>query len=114
MDAEAALNRLVQPLDLLDPVFSGKRRKNRLVEPGQEQFHLPIADQPAELIQVRRIMGFQPFQKRAREMEYDGKEAVARQTLQDRAVHVANVLLKHVIEVADRLVKMKTEDKADR
>ncbi len=45
-------------------------------------------------------------------MQDGGKEVRVCEMLEDRAVHVPNVLLENMIEVADRLMQMKAEDES--
>src|SRR5215216_2993530 len=112
--AEAAANRLVHPLDLLDPVGAGQRGKHGLIEAGQEQLHPTIAHQLPEEVQVRGVVGLQPLEQWARQMEHERQEASGGEMLQNWTVDVLDMLLEDVIEVADRLMQVETEDEADR
>src|SRR5690349_14567599 len=112
--SEPPANRLVHPLDLFHSIGSRQRGQYRLVEAGQQQLDLTIADQTAELVEICALMLFEPFQQRSGKVQHDRREAVSRQSFQDRAVDVADVLLEDVVEVADRLVQVKAEDEADR
>jgi len=45
-------------------------------------------------------------------MKDDREKPMRRKSLQDGAIDIANVLLKHMVEVADRLVQMETKDES--
>ena len=59
-------------------------------------------------------MGFEPFEQRTGQVQHRRQEIVRREVLQDRPVHIFNVLHEDMIEVPDRLMQMEAEDESDR
>jgi hypothetical protein len=107
-------NGIVHPLDLLDSVCPRQGDQHRLVEPGQEQLDLAVAHQAAELIEISRVMLFEPLEQRSREMEHGRQKATAGQMLENGTIHVLEVLLEDVVKVADRLVEVEAKHEPDR
>src|ERR687898_2257656 len=105
VDPKAVANRLVHPLDLLDPIGAGQRGKHGLVEAGQEQLHMTITHQLPKEVQVRGIVGLRPFEQRTRQMQHDRQEAATGEMLQNWTVYVLDVLLEDMVEIADRLMQ---------
>ena len=110
--SEAPFDRLAHPVDLLDPVEPGQRRQHGLVEPREQQLQAPVHGEPRDPVEQRGFVPFEPLEQRTRHVDGDGEEFPLREPLQERAVHVAHVLLEHVVEVAHRLVEMDAEGEA--
>ena len=101
-------------MDLLHPVGARQRGEDRLVEPREEELQPAVGREPAELVEVARLVGLEPLEQRAGKMEDGGKELALGEPLQQRAVDVLHVLAEDVVEVPDRLVEMETEDEPER
>ena len=111
---EAALDRLVHPADLLHPVRPGQRGEHRLVEAGQEHLDLPVGGETGQAIEIGGLVPLQPLEQRPREVQHDGEEVALAQPVEQRAIDVIDVLGEDVVEVADRLMQVQSEDEADR
>jgi hypothetical protein len=59
-------------------------------------------------------MLFEPFQERPGQVQHGRKKIPGGEPLEDRTIHVGDVLREDVVEVADGLMEMKAKDKADR
>src|ERR1041385_2790699 len=112
--AEPPRDRLAHPLDLLEAVFPEQRNEDGLVEPREQQLHAPFAREPADQVEQSPFVRFEPLEQRTGEMDGNGEKLPLRQPLEKRPVHVAHVLLEHVIEISNRLVEVDPEGKSDR
>jgi hypothetical protein len=110
---EAVTYGFVHPLDLLHPIGTGERRQHGLVEPGEEQLHPSIADEPPEEVEVPSVVRLQPLEQRAGEMQDHGEKISSGKALQNRPIDVSDMLLEDMIEVADWLMEMEAEDKPE-
>jgi hypothetical protein len=115
LDPEAPLQGVPHGHDLFDPVLPQQHREDRLVVPGQQQLHLTLRREDADVVEkVASIRScLKPGQERAREMEGEGEALLPAQRGEQRAIHVPKVILEDDIEVAHRLVKVEAEREAD-
>ena len=111
--AEARADRLVQPLDLLDPVLARERRQHRLVEAGEQELDPAVGGEPAEPVEVGGLVELEPLEQRSAQVQHDRQELPVGERVEQRAVHVLDVLGEDVIEVADGLMEVQAEREAD-
>ncbi len=57
-------------------------------------------------------MLLQPLEQRAGDVQRQGEEARSRRTLDDRPIHVADVIGHDVVEIPDRLMQVQAEDES--
>ncbi len=114
LDTEAALDRVPHPAHLLDPVHPRERRQDGLVETGRAATPACPTARARKPVEVRRLVRLQPLQQRPREVQHGRKEVGSLQLVEQRAIHVVEVLREDAIEVADGLVQVQPDDEAKR
>src|SRR5882762_2728890 len=114
LDAEAAPDRLPHPADLVEPISPRKRRQHRLVESRQQQLDLAVRRQATDRVEVGGGVRLEPLEQRPRDVQREGQEPLRGEPLDQRQVHVPQVVLEDVVEVPYRLVEVHPEDEAYR
>ena len=114
LDPEAALNRLAHPRHLLDPIGGDERGEHRLVESGQQKLDVTVRRQASDQVEVARVMRFQPFEQRARDVQREREKPSLHEPLHQRPVNVAQMIGEHMVEVPHRLMQVHAEHEADR
>ena len=64
LHTEAPLQVLAHAADLLEPIGAGQRRQDRLVESREQQLQPAIGGQPANHVEPRRVVLFEPLEQR--------------------------------------------------
>ena len=62
--AEALLQVVAHPADLLQAIFSWQRCQNRLVESGEQQLEFAVCRQSADHVEPGGVVPLQPFEQR--------------------------------------------------
>ena len=108
---EAPLHRFVHPLDLLHAIRAAARAPARRSRRGESRPCPPMRrSQPVE---VGGLVALEPLRAGPRGAG-DRRKATAGEPIEQRAVDVLDVLGEHVVEVADRLMEVESENEADR
>jgi hypothetical protein len=111
-DPEAAPESLLHPADLIQAIPARQRGEHGLVEPGQQELHPPVRGEAPESVHPRRCVHVEPLEQRTGNVEDDREEISRGQAVEQRGVHVVQVLLKNVVEVPHRLVQVQAENEA--
>jgi len=73
-----------------------------------------VRGQPSDQVEIGRVMGFEPLEQRARDVQREGEEASLGEPLDQRPIDVPQVIGEHMVEVSHRLMQMHAEHEADR
>ena len=110
---KATLEILAQATDLLEPVGPRQRGQDRLVEARQQHLEMPVGHVPADGVEPRRIVAFEPLEQRTGDVQGERKEPGSRGPLDEWPIHIAHVIRHHMIEVSHRLMQVEPKHKAD-
>ncbi len=99
--------------DLAHPVAGRDHRQDRLEERAADDLNPPLGDQFGQPIDVARVVGVEPLHERAAGVQRDLQPLIAAEDFEEGPVAVLVGLLENVLKVADRLVIVENEGKAD-
>ncbi len=100
-------------LDLPDAIARRNHGQDRLVERTAEHFDLAFADQTLEPFDILGFASHEPFEKRPARVQHEGNFPVFVQQFQPRLVAEPIRRFEDIVEIADRLVIVQRQDKAE-
>ena len=83
------------------------------METREQQLELARTREAGEAIEIGGLVRLEPFQERPREMKHGGELVRLLQLVDQRPIHVVQVLAEDMIEVADGLVQVQPDHEAE-
>ena len=111
--AEPRLEPVGVSCDLADAVARGDHRQDRLVERPADDLDPAGCDQAGQAIDIFAVPLVEPFHQRPAGVQRDRQIRVGLEDVQERQVAVLIGLLEDAVEVADRLVVVQDQAKAN-
>ena len=115
--ADARLQSALEPrgvaADLADTVARREHRQDRLVERPTDNLDLAFVSEAREPVEILRMVGVEPFGKRATGVDGDADAGVALEEIEERLVGILPGLFEDAVEIADRLMVVDHEDEPD-
>ena len=114
LGADAALQPVGVAGDLTDAIARRDHRHDRFEERPADNFNPPGGDQRAEAVDVLGMAGVEPLHQRAARMETNLQSFIPLEDVEERQIAVLVRLLEDSVEVADWLMVVQDEHKAQR
>src|SRR2546425_5793749 len=114
LHTEAPLQELAHSADLLEPIGAGERREDRLVESREQQLQPAFGGKPANHVEPRRVVLFQPLEQRTRDVQREREKPGGGGSLDNRPIDVAHMVGHDVVEIPHGLMQVQAKYKPQR